>query len=158
MNDDEFDAFAQEANDELDSKQTSLEKKFQLGKWAAFFYDTPSGLLQFKDKSEKVRVEAQTSPIGSFSSKSDTWQWAWANKSTPPDVRKQAEELKKLFKLTGMDVFKMPTVEVDESMAWELVAMCVKHLQSLGCYAMSAGSDGNLQVFVAIREIRKATD
>lgn len=157
MTDEEFDTFAQESNDELDGKQNTLMKTFQLSKWEAFFYDTPSGLLQFKDKTDKVRVEAQTSPLGSFSANSDTWQWAWANKSTPPAVRKQAESPKQLYKLTGMDVFKMPTIEIDESMSWELVAMCVKHLDALGVYSMPAGPNGDLQVFVAIREIHKAT-
>jgi len=47
-----------------------------------------------------------------------------------------AEKLKELYKLTGMEVFKMPTIEVDEAMAWELVAMCVSHLDAQGSYAM----------------------
>ena len=154
MNDEEFDLFVQEATDELTDKQKSLEKSYRLGKWADYFYDAPSGELQFKDKSGKVQVRADTVPLGSYSSKSGTWQWAWANKSMPADVRKQAEELKKLFKLTGMEVFKMPAIEVDESMVWELAAMSVSHIDAKGCYHMSAGADGHLNVFVALIDVQ----
>lgn len=158
MTDEEFDLFVQEVTGELTRKQKLLEKSYRLGKWADYFYDAPSGELQFKDKSGKVQVRADTVPLGSYSSKTGTWQWAWANKSTPAGVRKQAEELKKLVKLTGMDVFKMPTLEVDESMVWELAAMSVSHLDAKGCYHMSAGADGHLNVFVALVDVQSAKE
>lgn len=155
MNDDEFEQFVQDASEELEQKQDALTKQYRLGKWEDFLYDAPSGRLQFKDKSGTVKVQAETISLGSHSKKSDTWQWAWANKSLPAGVRKQAEEVKQLFKLTGMDVFKQPTIEIDEGMAWELVAMCVKHLAAQGCYSMPADPTGVLRVFVAIREVAK---
>jgi hypothetical protein len=130
-----------------------LTKKFRIGKWAEYAYDAPSGALQFKDASGKAKVQAGTVPHGSFSGKSNTWQRSWANKSTPPRTRKQAEKVKELFKLTGMEVFKMATIEIDEAVACELVAMCVSHLDARGSYAMPAGDDGKLTVFMAIQEI-----
>lgn len=153
MNDEEFDQFMQEAMDGLERKQKSLEKTYRLGKWDEFFYDAPSGELQFKDTAGAVRVRADTVPLGSYSSNSGTWQWAWANKSTPDAPREKAEELKKLFELTGMDVFQMPTIEVEESMVWEIAAMCVSHLEAMGCYHMPAGKDGHLAVFVALMDV-----
>jgi len=156
MNDEEFDQFVQEAHEKWDAKQDALTKSFGLGKWTDYAYDAVTGELRFKDNAGKVTVHAKTVPLGSFSSKSSTWQWAWANKSTPPAVRKEAEQLKELYKFTGMDVFKMPTIEIDESMAWELVAMCVSHLDARGSYSMPAGQDGKLRVFVAIEKIGKS--
>lgn len=158
MNDEEFDLFVQEATDELDRKQKSLEKKFRLGKWADFAYDAATCKLQFKDKAAVVQVRADTVELGSYSVTSGTWQWAWANKSLPAGVRKKTEELKKLFKLTGMDVFKMPMIEVDESMVWQFAAMCVSHLDAMGCYHMPAGSDGQLNVFVALVNVESVKE
>lgn len=155
MNDEEFEQFVQEAADELDEKQDALTKQYKMGKWEDYFYDAPSGRLQFKDKTGAVKVQAETIQIGSHSKKSDTWQWSWAHKALPAGARKQSEELKKLFKLTGMEVFKQPTIEIDAGMAWELVAMCVKHLEAQGCYSMPADPKGVLRVFVAIREVAK---
>jgi hypothetical protein len=153
MDDEEFDLFMQQSYEEWEQKQEYLTKTYRLGKGGDYAYDTPSGELKFMDKAGKLRVQAATIPLGSYSAKSGTWQWAWANKSNPPAVRKQAEKLKELFKRTGMDVFKMPTIEIDEPMVWELVAMCVSHLEAEGSYAMPAGQ---LTVLVAIMEIEKA--
>lgn len=158
MNDEEFDQFVQESIAELEKKQKSLTKTYRLGKWAAYSFDAPTGQLQFKDKSGTVQVRADTWPLGSFSAKSNTWQWAWANESTPVAVRKRAEKLKELYKLTRMDVFKMPTIEIDEAMAWELVAMCVRHLDAKGSYALPDSSVGKLIIFVAIGDIGKAME
>lgn len=154
MTDEEFDLFIEESTNELERKQKSLEKSYRLGKWDEYFYDAPSGALQFKDKQGTVQVRADTIPLGSYSTTSGTWQWAWANKSMPAAVRTQAEELKKLFQRTGVDGFEMPTLEVDESMVWELAAMSVSHLGAKGCYHMSAGADGHLNVFVALMDVR----
>jgi hypothetical protein len=154
MTDEEFDLFVEESTKELNRKQKSLVKTYRLGKWDEYFYDTPSGELQFKDNKGAVQVRADTVPLGSYSTTSGTWQWAWANKSTPTAVRKQAEELKKLFKRTGIDVFKMPAIEIDEPMVWELAAMSVSHLGAKGCYHMAAGADGHLNVFVALMDVR----
>ena len=49
---------------------------------------------------------------------------------------------------------KEPTIEIDEDMAWELTAMSVSHLGAKGCYHMSAGMDGHLNVFVALMDVR----
>lgn len=155
MNDEEFDRFASEAGDELGRKQDALTKSFRVGKWDDFAYDALSGRLEFKEKSGVVKVESDTLPLGSFSTKSGTWQWAWANKSTPPDARAASAKLKELAELTGMEVFRADTIEVDDGMAWELVAMCVKFLGAKGCYSMTADSKGTLRVFVAITEVRK---
>lgn len=154
MTDEEFDQFVQQAYEEWEQKQDALTKSHRLGKWDEFAYDVPSGLLQFKDGAGKVKVEADTIPLGSFSTKSSTWQWAWANQSYPPPVRKKAQKLKELYKRTGMDVFKMETIEIEDAMAWQLVAMCVDHFKALGSYAMPAGPAGRITVFVSIQEIR----
>lgn len=157
MDEGEFDLFVQEANDELAEKQEALTKHYRMGQWDDFAYDAPSGQLRFKDKSGAVKVEADTLTLGSFSAKSESWQWAWANKSVPASVRKAAEKLKKLTKLTGMDVFETASFGCDEAMAWELVAVSVKFLDAQGCYSMPADSQGTLRVFVAIKDVRKTS-
>ena len=47
-----------------------------------------------------------------------------------------------------VDAFK-----ADESMAWELTAVAVKHLGAKGCYRAPSG--GGLYTFLAITDIRK---
>jgi hypothetical protein len=152
MNDDEFQAFITRTGDELGQKQESLKATYGLGHYKDFWFDQPTGVLQFKDGSGKAQVEATVTPIGSFSSKSNTWQWAWANKSIVERLRLKAEKLKELSTLTGIKTFGLPACNADEAMAWEMTAMAVSLLGSLGCYRIPAR---DLQVFVAIDSIRR---
>ena len=92
-----------------------------------------------------VRVEAEVTPIGSFSNKSSTWQWGWANKSLVESLRLKAEKLKDLAELTGIQSFKLPGRKANKAMAWEMTAMAVHVLGSLGCYRMPAGQTENLR-------------
>lgn len=151
MTDDEFNAFAERATKELNQKQASLIESYRIGHYKDFWFDQTTGRLQFKDKKGRVVVEASVTPIGSFSMKSNTWQWSWANESLVESLREKAERLMGLGSLTGMNVFQMPTFAADEQMAWELAAMAVYHLQSLGCYRMPAKQS---QLFVAIDDAR----
>jgi hypothetical protein len=85
-----------------------MTKAYGLGHFKDFWFDQPSGKLQFKDANGVVRVEAEVTPIGSFSKKSSAWQWGWANKSLVESLRLKAEKLKDLADLTGIESFKLP--------------------------------------------------
>jgi hypothetical protein len=152
MTDDEFDAFVQQATEQLRAKQEQLTKGYGLGTYPDFWFDQEKGTLQFKDSCGHVGVEATIIPIGSFSTKSLTWQWAWANESVVGRLREKAESMKGLYELTGMNVFQTPVIEADEPMAWELAAMSVRYLESVGVYRMPTGG-GKLMIFLAIESI-----
>lgn len=155
MTDDEFEAFLVQATDQLRVKQQQLTESNGLGTYPTFWFDQETGLLQFKDSSGQVRVEATVIPIGSFSTASNTWKWSWANESVLGPLREKAESLKGLYELTGMNIFEMPVFEADEPMAWEVAAMSVRYLESLGVYRMPMRG-GELMIFVAIESIGAA--
>lgn len=150
MTDDEFDTFVEQAVEQLQRKQDQLTESNRLGTYPDFWFQQETGTLQFKESDGTVALEATIIPIGSFSTRSMTWQWSWANQSVIGPLREKAESLKGLFDLTGINIFQTPTFEADEEMAWELAAMSVRYLESLGCYRMPMD---HLMVFVAIETI-----
>jgi len=150
MTDEEFDAFVEQAVDQLQRKQDILIESNRLGTYPDYWFQQETGTLQFKEADGKVAVEASIIPIGSFSTRSETWQWAWANQSVIGPLREKAESLKGLYDLTGMEVFQMPNVEADEDMAVDFAAMSVLYLESLGSYRIPMD---HLMVFVAIETI-----
>ena len=150
MTDEEFDQFVTQATEQLRQKQARLRAEYGLGEYADFWFDQDSGTLQFKDSTGKIGLEATITSLGSFSSKSKTWQWSWANESVVPRLREKAESLKGLFELTGMNIFRLPVFGADEPTAWEVAAMAVRYLESLGAYRMPFGK---LMVFLAIETI-----
>lgn len=153
MTDEEFDAFVPRCVKELKRKQAALTKQFGLGKLARWDHDQTTDHLLLSDSEGRVRVEAGTIPVGSYSTNSGTWRWAWANPSVPEASRAKAATLCGLFETTGIEIFRMELFEAEGEMPWELAAMAVSHLSALGCYR---GVVGQLEVFWAIESIQSA--
>lgn len=110
-------------------------------------------MIQFFDSADKMVLQAEFVPIGTFSPLSNTWLWAWANVTTLPGQRQKAERLKQLNEVTGSTLFEdANTFEVDEPMAWELAAVSVKHLDAKGCYR-APSSDGTHFSFLALTSL-----
>ena len=151
MTDDQFDAFVADTSEALELKQANLTRRFGLGSHARWDYDQLTELLRFSDATGRVLVEASAIVIGTFSSKSQTWKWAWSNPSVPERSRARSARLKELFETTTMEIFRKESFSADEEMAWELAAMSVAQLSAEGCYC---GPAGHLQVYLAIESIR----
>jgi len=151
MSDREFDAFIETCNKQLDQKQSALESKYRLGKLARWDYDQNSGLLTFKDAKGIASVEAATTNIGSYMPSKGTWCWAWANDTMDEEQQAKSIEIQSLCDATGYDIFVQASLKVDDAMAWELAAMGVHHLKSVGCYCAVAK---DLSVFLSIDNIR----
>jgi hypothetical protein len=134
VTDEEFDAFLQQAVDELGQKQARLQSGYGIGGYAAFWFDQKSGTLEFRDDDARPRLVATIVPLGSHSTKSDTWMWAWANQSILPALRSLAEPLKDLGRRTGVAFLAEPSFGVTEGMPWDLTALGVQHLGALGAY------------------------
>ena len=139
------------ASEALGVKQAALERRFGLGRRVQWAFDATTGLLRFLDTSGTAQVEAQVTLIGSFSTETQTFRWAWSDPSTLEPARARAARLRELFDLTGIEVFREETFEADEQMAWELAAMAVAHLSAAGAYR---GVAPHVFVFLAIENIR----
>lgn len=151
MTDDEFDEFVATTNAALYEKQSSLEHAYRLGRHARWDFDATTGFLHFSDGNGVLQVEAAVTQIGTFSTATRTWRWAWSNQSTPEAARIPAARIRELYELTGVEIFRREKFEADEQMAWELAAMAVAHLSAAGAYR---GVAGHLFVFLAIDDIR----
>ncbi len=157
MTNDEFQIFVETANAELRKKQTILADDYGLGSAGRWWFEQMTGNLQFFDAADNLSVETDVIDIGSYSPKSNSWKWAWANESVLPWLRQRAEKLRELEAITGIDIFgyeKTFAVE-DESMAWELTAMCLKHLGAVGCYRCPSSKPGGPTTFLAIMSIKR---
>jgi hypothetical protein len=134
VTDEEFDAFLEQTREELQLKQDALMAKYRLGTFANYWFDQPSGTLEFRDGNGKPHVGATVVPIGSHAPAAGTWMWAWANESIIPDLRTRAEALRQLAGATGIELFDRPMISVSQEMPWELTAIAVHQLRALGAY------------------------
>jgi len=156
MTDEEFENFVSSAMDELTQKQEWLGTEYGLGTHARWWFDQESEKLEFFDKGDNKVLTASVIHLGSYSANSKTWKWAWANDSIVQSQREKAISLKALADLTGYSLFakESPVGLEDESMAWELAAMSLRHLGGIGVYK-APSSSGTLASFLAITAVQR---
>ena len=150
MTDNEFDNFVDNCYQELKTKQSLLFSEYNLGKYDEYWYDQTTESIQFKTAGN-VELEFIILPIGSWSSKSNTWAWAWANKSITDELKSQSIKIKDLANYTGYGIFEKEAFEADEFMAHELTSMAVHHLGALGMYIVPSN---NLKLFLALVRLK----
>jgi hypothetical protein len=148
MDDVQLGEFVAGCLERLQQKQSELSAR-GLGLCDRFEVDLASGKLRFYD-GQQLAVEADVTPIGTHAAKNESWQWAWANKSFPDDVRERAAKLKELATQTALTAFNERTLEVDEAQTWQLVAMACEHLGALGTYDFPTR---NARMYVAINRL-----
>lgn len=149
MDDDEFQAFLDSSYDDLEKKQSYLENEFGLGHFDRYDLEPENEQIIFSSSDGK-RVQANFIPIGTFSPESGSWMWGWNNSAFTDSLRDKSKRLKVLAEITGFEMFLNPTSEVDEDMAWEMVAMAVHTLKSEGVYRAPAN---NLMYFYALYNV-----
>jgi hypothetical protein len=151
MDDVQLGEFVASCVQRLQQKQSELSAR-GLGLCDRFEVDLASGKLRFYD-GQQLAVVADVTPIGTHAAKNESWQWAWANKSFPDDVRERAAKLKELALQTALPAFNERTLEVDEAQTWQLVAMACEHLGALGTYDFPTR---NARMYVAIERFALA--
>jgi hypothetical protein len=156
MTDDEFEHFVGSAMNELEEKQDRLSSEYGLGTHARWWLDQETEQLVFFDGSDNKVLVASVVHIGSYAANSKTWKWAWANEFVLPSQREKATSLRALADQTGYTLFARegPVELEDESMAWELASMALRHLGALGVYR-APSSTRELTSFLAITAIQR---
>jgi hypothetical protein len=145
MDDAQLGEFVASCMERLQQKQSDLGA-LGVAESDRFEADLSAGKLRFYQGPE-LAFEADVTPIGTHAAKDESWQWAWANKSFPDEVRERAAKLKELAAQTTLEAFLERTLEVDETQTWQLVAMSCEHLGALGTYDFPTR---NARMFVAI--------
>jgi hypothetical protein len=148
MDDAQLGEFVAGCVERLQQKQQELSVR-GVGQCDRFEVDLSAGKLRFYE-GQQLALEADVTPIGTHAAADESWQWAWANKSFPDDVRERAGKIKELAVQTALEAFRERTLEVDEAQTWQLVAMACEHLGALGTYDFPTR---NARMYVAIDRI-----
>jgi hypothetical protein len=141
--------FAESCIQKLAQKQDALIAR-GVGSHERFEVDLERGKLRFFD-GDALALEADVTPIGTHASEQESWQWAWANRSFPSEVRERAARLKELAARIDDAAFSQRTLAIDEAGTWQLVAMACEHLGALGTYDLPTR---NARLYVAIDRLQ----
>ena len=160
MTEQEFEEYLEKCFININKKQEHLINVLHLDEYERWEISENNLELNFLND-ENICVIADFIPVGTlkfdeeFSTEDNfIFQWAWQN--GPELVAEEQRENSKIFKEmvseTGLEVFRVDTLELDESMVWELVAMCCEFLSADGAYKLNFTADTSQ--FVLLKNIR----
>ena len=101
--------------------------------------------------------EGQFQIIGTFSPKSKTWRFAWANRYVPNDIKRTSLKLMEFGESNDLPLFSEPKIK-DDKMGLIFTAIGMKLSNAKGYYIIPA--DGEYPeiflVFTKVRKIKKS--
>ena len=145
MTDEQFENYLVMCYDKLESKQQKFISDYNIYNFDEYWYDKID--VYYSLKNGQVLLEFSVVFIGSWSGKSNSWMWSWANENVADYARSKSNCLKDLQNITGNEVFINSLFECDQEMAYELAAFSIEYLDAEGVY-MAPGERSD--VFMAV--------
>ncbi|MEU8467938.1 DUF6882 domain-containing protein [Streptomyces sp. NPDC029006] len=105
--------------------------------------DQTTGIITWTFPDKIATAPAQI--LGSFSPRSGSWLWAWANQSILPGMSRDSRSFCDWAEANGHPALAQPKVNVDEEAASTLVAVAVRITGAIGYYK---GPGGNSSVII----------
>ena len=146
-----YEEYADKACQQLAVLQDEFRTKYDIENYANWFYDQSSESLRLY--SDEKEIYFKYIPVGSFSQKTSTWMWAWANEHSVEPSKyftskvKEFGEKKKYEKLTNAHF------DGDQYTGWELTSIAFDILGGIGTYRVISG---HLEIyFLLIGQISK---
>lgn len=130
----DLDKLVQRATRDAKRLQDKAMKTFLLGKHERWEADYENARFMMTSAGQS-HVLADMQIIGSYSKKTSSWLWSWANETNEPACVEEIARLKTLGEVRGIKVLAERYHEnVDESFSWQLAALSCHLLGYEACY------------------------
>ena len=133
MTNEEYDALIEAAYGYLRHQQEQAWSSFNIGSYERYDYDQESGKIVFSSNGN-VRVITDFQAVGSISTRSNTWLWAWANDSILPSIRQAAEHARAFGEAEQIAEVIEPYWPADETDGWAMTALTAYLTKAKGGY------------------------
>jgi len=144
-----YDVFAEGAWEALGVATSSHEQLWGLGTFDRWNLNQDEGILRFKKPGLVVEAPAQI--LGSYSTTSGTWLWAWDNETIEPAMAKDAEKVRAYGAKHGYERLTTAQWEGTEEEAWEVSAVAMRITVASGVYRGPAGPG---RLFISFGEVK----
>jgi len=147
-----FEALIEGAQTYLRDRQAALGKEYRLWEWPRYDWHQETRQLIFSDNGvSKVIVDIQF--VGSISTKSDTWLWAWANDTVEPALSSSMRIVRNYGEKLGFEQLTSKKWHAHEVDGWEMTSIAAFLLKATGAYR-SPKDDGF--TFMVMTDVRWA--
>lgn len=150
--DEGWDALVEASMRYAQERQDELERDFDLSRHERWNLDQDSGTLVFSNGGVPALV-AEFQFVGTLSTKSGTWLWAWGNGSIEPRLRGRLEAVRAYGENRGFERLTERKWAAEEVDAWEMAAVTAYLLKARGLYRPPYESGYS---FLVITDIRRA--
>jgi hypothetical protein len=128
-----FEALLDESQDYLTRCREALTAEFQIDRWPRWDWSQDTSQLIFSDAG-LPKVIANIEFVGTISTKSDTWLWAWANDSLDLNVTQLIARVRTYGKTHGIDQLATDNWHAHEADGWEMTSIAAYLLNAKGAY------------------------
>lgn len=134
---DKWDECVRTSVQKLSEKQEYLLREFKIGEHKRWDWDLDESKLIFSNDGIAA-VSAKIAIVGSISTTSETWLWAWANASLADVEDSISQKLTKFGEQSKFTKLTTPYWSADEQAGWEVTAICAEILDYKGAYRTSS--------------------
>jgi hypothetical protein len=138
------------AHDYVTQRQDALYAEFRIDAWPRFDWDQDTGQLVFSSDGVP-RVIADIQFVGSVSTETHTWLWAWDNEHVDAPMSRDVREVRAFGEAHGIAQLTTPKWEADEVDGWEMTSISAYILQAKGVYRTPDGTVLTYLVFTSMR-------
>jgi hypothetical protein len=125
-----------------------------LGAYERWDYYQETGLLEFSD-SGIVKIRIKYEEVGSISTTTNTWLWAWDNEYLLPQVKSEILKVREYGKQHGFISLTKPKWYGDEYDGWEMTAIASYIMKAKGAYRFPTENLYSFVIFKEIEDLRK---
>jgi len=131
--DNTFENFSDRCLEDFMPRQEAFKTLYNLESYEEWYYDHGVGAFEFKSHDGR-RLYFKYVNIGSYSTKTDTWNWAWANSSTPLHVSRALKKVKQYGESHDFTELTTGLIDGDEYTGWAMTAVAAEVLSAIGGY------------------------
>lgn len=117
----------------LQEIQDSFMEKFKVGEHERWDWYQDTGKLIFSHNGKSV-VECDIDFVGTVSTQSNTWMWAWANESLTNKVKTRSRLIREIGDEKNYLKLASALWPADEIDGWEMTSIMAKATNAIGAY------------------------
>lgn len=112
--------FSEKAVEDFKLIQDSFRGQFKIDDYSNWFYNQSTELLRLYTENEEIFFKYI--PVGTYSTKSKTWMWAWENSDSVEQGKYETLTIKEFGLKENYDKLFNGYFESDEYDGWEFTA------------------------------------
>ncbi len=133
----------------LSNCQLSLERDYRLGKWPRYDWSQERRQLVFSDRGiPKLIADIQF--VGSVSTETDTWLWAWANDTIDPQLCEALVSIRQYGEAQGFTRLTTAKWHAREADGWEMTSIAAFLLRAKGAFRTPLENGFTFMVMTAV--------